>query len=225
MKMPWTKRNIGELTGEMPRHELVRRSRILMIDDEEPEIVKDLKSHGFAFDYEPDGDAEVLGKIEKRIYDLVLLDYSDVGTAFGNEQGLSILRHIKRVSPATVVFAYTSKALESHEADFYRLSDGVLAKDAGIQESMDKIEQGLQAAHSIPNLWRGLIQTCGVTSGSNEDAALQDAYVRCLSSQSKVAKLKNRIFEIASTDESKAIATTLIVKLIELGLQARGAGP
>lgn len=224
MQWWWTKRRISELKVDLPRHELVRRSRILMIDDEKPDILEDMKHHGFSLDHEFDGSAPVLSKIEQRLYDLVLLDFGDVGTEFGTEQGLSILRHVKRTSPATVVFAYTSKALDSSQSDFYRLSDGVLAKDGGIQDSMDKIEQGLREAHSIKNVWRGLLYSVGVREGSSEDLKLQNMYVRSLDSKRKMDSLREYVLSLAASPEAKSIATTLIGKLAELGLQAVGVG-
>lgn len=191
-----------------------------MIDDEEPELLEDLRSYGFAIDYAPDAGPEVLKKIEQRLYDLLLLDFGDVGTEFGGEQGLSVLRHIKRVSPATITFAYTSKALESQHADFYRLSDGVLAKDAGIQDSMDKIEEGLKVAHSLGNVWTGLLHVVGVKEGTDEDIALQDKYVRALNNRKQVEGLRQQILGMLKSEEAKATAVTLLTKLIELGMQA-----
>ena len=101
---------------------------------------------------------------------MILLDFGDVGAAFGQDQGLSLLKHIKRVNPAIVVLSYTSKALETRHADFYRQTDGALAKDAGIQESLEKIEDALRKAHSIKNVWTGLLCLCDVTPGSAEDS-------------------------------------------------------
>jgi DNA-binding response OmpR family regulator len=128
------KRKLNELKQNMTRDELVRRSRILVIDDERPAIIDDLKSARFSVDHVPDVSSHNLELVDHPLYDLILLDFGQVGKTFGDDQGLSLLRHIKRVNPAIVVLTYTSKALETRHADFYRLADGTLAKDA-VQES------------------------------------------------------------------------------------------
>src|SRR5215471_12154911 len=115
--------------------------------------LQDLKSAGFAVDHVKDIDTSNMNIVENQRYDLILLDFGRVGGAFGSDEGLSLLRHIKRVNPSAVVIANTSTALKAEHADFYRLTDGVLAKDAGIQESLERLEAGLKKAHSIPNIW------------------------------------------------------------------------
>src|SRR5438067_2540709 len=140
------RRTFTGIRGSISRDELRRRSRILVIDDERPELVDDLQKAGFAVDYHPDINKENLSFLDQNIFDLILLDFGNVGTSVGPDQGLTLLRHIKRINPAIVVLAYTSKALGADHADFYRLADGVLAKDAGIAESMEKIEGNLQKA-------------------------------------------------------------------------------
>lgn len=210
---------LTDLKLTMPRDELVRRSRILVVDDEEPELLKDLKAARFSVDHVVDVSADNMEIIERPLYDLVLLDFGQVGRSFGDDEGLSLLRHIKRINPAIVVFSYTSKALETRHADFYRLADGVLAKDAGIQESLEKIEDGLRKAHSLENVWTGLLTMCGVDRGSKRDFEWQNLYVRGLSSQKVLTRLRENSLGMVS-EGAKVVASTLLSKLVELGVQA-----
>src|SRR3954468_12415174 len=163
------RKTLEGIKATLPREELLRRSRILVIDDESPEILEDLRSARFSVDYCPDVELTNLDVIERRLYDLIILDFGNVGASFGKDQGLSLLRHIKRVNPAIVVLAYTSKSLGTEHAEFYRLADGVLAKDAGISQSLEKVEEALRKAHSIDNLWRGVLAVCDVDAGSTTD--------------------------------------------------------
>jgi DNA-binding response OmpR family regulator len=138
--MFWTRRkHIDELRSPMPREELIRRSRVLFVDDERPTLIDDLKAAHFSAEHVADIDNNNLDLIDRKLYDLILLDFGNVGKAFGRDEGLALLRHIKRVNPATVVLAYTAKALAADHSDFYRLADGVLAKDAGIADSLEKV--------------------------------------------------------------------------------------
>lgn len=218
--MFFSKKRLDSLNIKMPRDELVRRSRILIIDDERPDLIDDLKGAHFSVDHVEDVDNSNMELIERSLYDLVLLDFGDVGGAFGQDQGMSLLKHIKRVNPAIIVFSYTSKALETQHADFYRQADGVLAKDAGIQESLEKIEDGLRQAHSLDNIWAGLLAICDVRSGSKEDIEWQDLFVRGRKSQRKMKTLQGRITDALASETSSSIALRLLSKLSELAIIA-----
>jgi len=67
------KKTIDSLVLKMPRDELRRRSRILIIDDEEPAFLQDLRGAGFAVDYAPDINNANMNIIETPRYDLILL--------------------------------------------------------------------------------------------------------------------------------------------------------
>ncbi|HEX5422021.1 MAG TPA: hypothetical protein VFW94_00610 [Candidatus Acidoferrales bacterium] len=213
-------KSIASINSSLTRDELLRRSRILVIDDERPEIVDDLKRAHFAVDYEPDIDATKIDLIDKRIYDLILLDFGNVGRAFGSDEGLSLLRHIKRVNPAVVVISYTSKALGASQADFYRLCDAVLPKDAGISESLEKIELELRRAHSITNVWSGLLTVCGVPAGSADDKRLQNLLVRGLNRPPKLEALKQSVMKMLTSEEMQKTGAILLAKVIELAVRS-----
>jgi DNA-binding response OmpR family regulator len=220
----FAKKQISSLTVKLPREELLRRSRILIVDDEPLDLLQDLKAARFAVDQVQDIDNTNLDIIDRPLYDLILLDFGKVGKHFGGDEGLSLLKHIKRVNPAIVVFAYTSKALRTEHADFYRMADGVLAKDAGITASMEKIEEGLRKAHSLPNVWSSLLTVCDINPGSKEDLELQDLFVRGLNSQSKMQRLKAQVINTLSSDEGQKIGLTLLAKAIELGVKSHLGG-
>jgi len=216
-----SKLRLDSIRNSLPREELVRRSRILVIDDERPELIDDLHRSHFSVDYEPDIKPENLAEVlDRRLYDLVLLDFGQVGEQLGREQGLSILRHIKRVNPAVVVLAYTSKALSAEQADFYRLADGVLPKDAGIADSMRRIEEALQTAHSVENIWRGVLAIAGVVPGSVTDKEWQDLLVRGIRNQSKLPKFRAELVSKVGPEIAQKIAIGLAEKLVEIGVRA-----
>lgn len=202
----------------MPREELVRRSRILIVDDERPDLIDDLQRSHFAVDYAADIGADDLSKkLDARLYDLVLLDFGQVGTGIGKEQGLSILRHLKRVNPAVVVLTYTSKALPTEHADFYRLADGTLSKDAGIADSMRRIEEALQQAHSVDNLWKGVLALAGVLPGSATDKEWQNLLVRGMKDPNKLAQFKQRLDNTVGGELAQRIVVGLVEKIVEHG--------
>jgi DNA-binding response OmpR family regulator len=218
MSMWGRRRTLTELNHVLPREELVRRSRLLVIDDERPDIIDDLGSAGFSVDYRPDISRLTLNELELRRYDLVLLDFAGVGTSIGKEQGLSVLRYIKRVNPAIVVLAYTSKALMADHADFYRRADGVLSKDAGIGQSMESIEMALRKAHSVENQWQSLLTLCGIEPGSKHDLEWQDLLVRGTSSETALQTLRTAIGKILTSPSTYQIAVRLVEQLVRVGV-------
>jgi len=111
------------------------------------------------------------------MYDLVLLDLGNVKQKFGNDQELSLLRILKKMNSALVVLAYTYRALASDQADFYRLADGVLPKDASIEDTMEQVERYLRKAQNLENLWKGFLSVASVVPSSSEDRKLQDLLV------------------------------------------------
>ena len=214
------KRRIESIRTTMPREELVRRSRILIIDDERPELIDDLQRSHFAVDYEPDIRPENLAeKLDSRLYDLILLDFGQVGESIGKEQGLSILRHIKRVNPAVVVLAYTSKTLGTEFADFYRLADGVLPKDAGVADSLVRIEEALQKSHSVDNLWKGVLGVAGVQPGSDTDEDWQDLVVRGIKKPKKLQEFRDKLTSAVGAELAQKIAFGLVEKIVEIGIR------
>lgn len=218
----FTKRKIDELNGKLSREELLRRSRILIIDDEKPDLIQDLKRAGFSVDYEADITQSNLDMIERPTYDLVILDFGSVGHFFGADEGLSLLRHLKRVNPAVIVFAYTSMALTQQHADFFRLADGVLAKDAGIGESMEKIEDGLKSARDIKNLWKGFLHAANIEPNSKEDVASQDLFIKGMEKPTKLRDFKLKFSGSVNNELANKATGVIIEKLIETGIHSLG---
>ncbi len=91
-------------------------------------------------------------------------------------------------------------------------------KDAGIVDSTDKIEGALRKAHSIENLWKGMLDAANVKQGSSEDLNWQDLYVRGLTKPGKHSKLKAFLDSEIGKDASKKAAGLVLTKLFELGV-------
>jgi CheY-like chemotaxis protein len=106
--------------------EIVRRARILVIDDG-PFPYKTL--------FERDGytiqqwsDVTDLHALEHGEFDLILLDLLGVGTAESSDEGFGLLKHIRQVSPAQIVVAYSNSDLSLEYQPFFRDADAVLHK-------------------------------------------------------------------------------------------------
>lgn len=148
----WKKRLVGQISDRLPRDELVKRARVAIVDDEEPEVLADLRHQGISVDYLQSTEDPSFCKVESGLYDLLLLDYGGVGDSFG-DQGLDVLRHLRRVNPGLRILAYTARTFDASKADFFRLADGVLKKDAGIRETLEEIESQLRDSMTPAFQW------------------------------------------------------------------------
>jgi DNA-binding NarL/FixJ family response regulator len=205
------KRNLASYNPQLSREELIKRCRVLVIDDERPALIDDLVAAGFAVEHDAKGDDTA--KIERNLYDLILLDFGGVGLRFGKDHGLSLLKHIKRVNPAPFVLAYTSKSLSPEQSEFYRLTDGTLFKDAGIQDSFSRLEQGLHQALNIERIW-GAAVTLALRN-SDDRRELEQVLMKCLKKR-RFEPLYERLAHFAGTSVKDKLIGALIKKLIDL---------
>jgi DNA-binding response OmpR family regulator len=196
-----TKPTLESFDQTLTRECLIQSARILVVDDEEPLLIGELKSEGFAVDHDREG--KDLHNIESQIYDLTILDYHGVGRRLGSAQGLDLLKHIRRVSPRTRLIAYTSRSLNATESEFFRLSHIVLPKDMGLGDSLTLIEAELRKAFSKEHLLEALMTKLSISSGTEKEK-LKDALVKALSHNNETA-FKEQIIKIAGSVSEKAV--------------------
>lgn len=214
------KKKVSDYNPNLSRQDLIRKSRILMIDDEKPALIDDLIKDGFSVDYDPTGDDTA--KIEKNLYDLIILDFGGVGKKFGKDQGLSLLKHIKRVNPAPFVLAYTSKSLPAEQSEFYRLTNGTLSKDAGIQESFAKIEESLRQAISVERIWNSVLQLA--LANPEDKKQLETVLLKCLKKK-KFDSLYELLADRLGSSVKESLIGILVEKLIGLALTGGAVAP
>lgn len=153
---------LASFDAALNRERLIQNGRIVVIDDENPLIIEDLQKTGFAVDHDKVGDD--LGKYDAQIYDVAIIDFHGVGKRLGDNHGLDLLKHIRRVSPRTRLIAYTSRSLNASESEFFRLSHVVLPKDMGLTDSIALIENQLRLAFTKEHLFESLTSKLNMTS-------------------------------------------------------------
>lgn len=110
-----------------PNHaEIVRRSRVLVIDDGDFPYLKLFKRDGYTL--EQWTDVTDLTALENDKYDVILLDLRGVGAAESSKEGFGILEHIRKTAPAQIVVAYSNEDLSLEYQHFFRSADAVLHK-------------------------------------------------------------------------------------------------
>ncbi|MDR0965163.1 MAG: hypothetical protein LBM75_01420 [Myxococcales bacterium] len=144
---------------KLERPQILKRGRTLILDDEEPEILEPLKQEGLTIDHIAETTDPRFVFLEQGEYDVLLLDYGDVGKSFGQQQGLDVLIHLRRIIPTLRIVAFTGRTFDASQADFFRLCDDVLRKDAGIRESMEIIENQLEQALTPEIFWKAILDS------------------------------------------------------------------
>jgi hypothetical protein len=176
----WKEKTLESFDATTTRERLVQGGRIVVIDDEKPLLIDELRRAGFSVDHDQSGSD--LHNYDAQIYDVAVVDYHGVGQKLGAAQGLDLLKYIKRVSARTRLIAYTSRSLSSTESEFFRQSHIVLPKDMGLGDSLALIESELQKAFSKQHLFEALIARLNMYEGA-EQARLQKELVKALSNR------------------------------------------
>lgn len=197
----WKKPDLSSFDNSLTRESLIQGGRIVVIDDETPLLIEEMRREGFAVDHDTTG--QDLHKLESQIYDVAIIDYHGVGQKLGTMQGLDLLKYIRRVSPRTRLIAYTSRSLSASESDFFRLSHAVLPKDLGLGDSLALIETELKKAFSKEHLFEALIGKLDVTNPI-EKGRIRDSLAKALS-EGKDTKLKDSLAKIVGKTAEKAV--------------------
>jgi CheY-like chemotaxis protein len=106
--------------------EIVRRARILVIDDGDFPYKRLFERDGYTIQQWPD--VSDLQALEVGAFDLILLDLMGIGRAESSDEGFGLLKHIRETSPAQIVIAYSNADLSLEYQPFFRNADAVLHK-------------------------------------------------------------------------------------------------
>lgn len=115
------KRNVWP---ELSLAEIVKRSRILVVDDQDFPYKELFERDGYQI--EKRNDVERMADLEQGAFDLVLLDLHGVGQTQSTEEGLGLLKHVRTANPAQLVIAYSNADWSLRFQPFFELADAVL---------------------------------------------------------------------------------------------------
>lgn len=198
----WKKPELSSFDQTLTREQLVQSGRIVVIDDEQPLLIRELHDEGFSVDHDMTG-ADYLRQVENQVYDIAIVDYHGVGSKLGVGQGLDLLRHIRRVSPRTRLIAYTSRSLSAAESDFFKLSHAVLPKDLGLGDSLALIETELRKSFSKEYLFEILLLKLNLLD-EREKKRLHKTLIKTLSTGDQT-KFTEVIAKYAGVAAEKAV--------------------
>lgn len=120
--------------------ELKKRTRLLVIDDEDSFPVKIFQSEGYSVDKWDK--VENYGNLEKGLYDIIILDIKGVAEHISEEDGLGVLESLKTSNPAQIIIAFSQHSFDLSKARFWELADEKIAKPSDflkIKKTIDNL--------------------------------------------------------------------------------------
>ncbi len=124
----WNSKGVDLLkhSSTLEFEELKKRTRIVVIDDEEAFPVKLFESEGYSIDKWDK--VENYGKLEKGFYDIIVLDIKGVATHISEDDGLGVLDSLKRNNPSQIIIAFSQHSFDLSKTKFWELADEKIAK-------------------------------------------------------------------------------------------------
>jgi hypothetical protein len=195
------KPTLASFDAVLTREQIIQTARLVLIDDEVPLILDELRQVGFAVDHDRTGND--LHNIDSQLYDVAIIDYYGVGVRLSPNQGLALMKHVKRVSPRTRRIAYTSKSLTSSESDFFTDSHVVLPKDLGLAESLAIIEEQVRTSKSNAHVFEALLTKLSIQDDERRKE-VEDALVASLQKKDK-GKFKDYVTKLVGIAAEKTV--------------------
>lgn len=172
--------NLKSLKFSTEFNELKKRTRIVVIDDEDGFPIKLFQSEGYSIDkWEY---VEDYCKLENGFYDIIVLDIKGVAHQISEEDGLGVLVSIKKKNPAQIVISYSQYSYDLNKIQFFQLADENIAKPSDFLK--------------IKSILDNLIST----------QFKPDRYINALNEALKKNKIKEREITKLNLQISKAIS-------------------
>ena len=174
------KRQITNYEPAFPITELVKRTRIVVIDDERTTFPFDvLQEQGYSIDHWPD--VKGLAKLENGFYDIIILDIGGIGRELDEiNEGIAVLKHLKKLNPAQVVVAFSGQSYESAKIPFFQLADQYVPKPTPAITWKEIIDDLIKTKITVGHYWdtmRQALREAGVSEKAikNVEASLVKA--------------------------------------------------
>lgn len=195
----------------LSKDETRKRSRILVIDDAEFYYLELFRRDGYTV--EQWRDVTDLSKLESGYYDVVLLDIHGVGLAESKDQGVGILRHLKRASPAQLLVAYSNADWPLKYKEFFDLADATLDKRADYVDFKRMLDTLLTKRFSLDFYVQRIVSIAAPSDGDTQ--RIQAAAQRAILTKD-TSHLKRAL--ASSTDSQDQTNMALQVAQVAIGI-------
>lgn len=176
--------------------ELIRRTRILVIDDRKTEFpFPFFEKEGYSIAYWKD--IEDLGKLESGYFDIIILDINGVGRKLdADAEGAGVLRHLKERNPSQIIVAYSGQAHDPARIQFFTLADQFVPKPTSALTWKEILDNLIRDKVTVDYYW----------------SAARDMLIGQGKTEAQIRQLEEAILNASSRGElDEATAKELIV--------------
>lgn len=129
---------------------LREKVKILFVDDEEFEIVEQLKDRRYNIYYKSD----IWYAIEAEPFDVIIMDIKGVAKRTKSSmEGFSLAEEIKRTYPEKQVYCYSGMVIMNEVAEKLNNIDGYIMKDTDIDKWTEKLDGIIRDCVDIDKRW------------------------------------------------------------------------
>jgi len=198
------KKRIADL-NPLPLAELRKRTRILVIDDDEKSFPFELlRKEGYAIDYWQR--VVNLKSLEQGEFDIIVLDIADIAKEYTPEDGLGILEHIKAVNPCQIVVAFSGLSFDLSKSRFWRMADDCLSKPVDVPKCKRLIDDLIRTRMTPGHYWGAIAETLKHEGFSERKiAGIEDRFTSALR-----RKDRQSAYEVLKSVSKKAELTTRV---------------
>lgn len=131
--------------------QLQRKSRIMIIDDEDVPYLEQLQKRNYNL-YLKDDLHNITDVAE---YDIVITDIKGVGRSFNeNLEGGAIIKELKKHYPEKYIIVYSASQFDVNFNSTFQLADKVIKKDCDIEAWVEAIDEGIREYYNPQTAWK-----------------------------------------------------------------------
>jgi len=152
------KKRIDSLPFNVPSSELKRKTKIVVIDDEEDSFpYRLLQNDGYTIEWWEKVDSAKLQRLENGDFDIIILDIMGVADReLSSTDGIGVLKRIKSVNKHQVVVAFSGQSYDLSKTEFWKLADDALSKPVTLIQCKELLDNLIANKININNYWNAI---------------------------------------------------------------------
>ena len=179
------KRSLKKLSVPVLIDDARKHSRILLVDDDSEALPLGLlRDDGYNLTHWEELDTDKMHKMVSGEFDVIILDIVGVAPqSIAEEDGLGVLKHIKRLCPEQIVIAFSGETFDINQAQFFNLADDRILKPLDYISLTRALDDVLSRCFNLDHYWR----------------AIRSSLVAANVSVANIRKVEQRIYRALTT--------------------------
>lgn len=152
------KQNFELLPFNVPASDLKRKTKIVVIDDEEDSFPYQLlQDDGYTIEWWDKVDSNKLHRLEIGDFDIIILDIMGVASKeISDSDGIGVLKRIKSVNKHQIVVAFSGQSYDLSKTEFWKLADEALGKPVTLIQCKELIDNLITKRINVQNYWNAV---------------------------------------------------------------------